>query len=91
MAAIQESIAIGYVCAAVGSVATLALAFDSLRTRRIRWTLPVAGLLMLLHPAWTVSATHGDCGFLKREASFALTAVFVGLLIYQRVVSQRAA
>ncbi|GEP40741.1 hypothetical protein BGE01nite_00320 [Brevifollis gellanilyticus] len=91
MAAIQQSITIGYFCAAFGGVATLALAYAFVRTRRVRFTLPVAGLLMLVHPAWTVSATRGDCGFFKREVSYILTAVFIGLLIYQYVLSRRAA
>jgi hypothetical protein len=91
MATIQQSIALGYLCAAFGSIATLALIYDFARTRRKRFTLPVAGLLMLVHPAWTVSAIHGDCGFAKREASYVLTAVFIGLLIYQYVDSRRDA
>lgn len=91
MATIQQSITIGYFCAAFGGVITVALAYDLLRTRRVRFTLPVAGLLMCVHPAWTVSATRGDCGFFKRDVSYFLTAVFIALLIYQYVVSRRAA
>lgn len=91
MATIQKSITIGYFCAAFGAVVTLALAYDFVRARRVRFTLRVAGLLMLVHPAWTVSATSGDCGFFKREVSYIFTAVFIGLLIYQYVVSRRAA
>jgi hypothetical protein len=91
MTVIQQSITIGYFCAAFGGVATLALAYDFLRTRRVRFTLPVASLLMLVHPAWTVSATRGDCGFFKRDVSYVLTAIFIGLLFYQYVVSRRAA
>ena len=87
---IEQSITIGYFCAACGGVATVALAYDFLRTRRVKMALPVAGLLMLVHPAWTVSATRGDCGFFKREVSYVFTAVFIALLIYQHVVSRRA-
>ncbi|MEE3718124.1 hypothetical protein V2H45_15395 [Tumidithrix elongata RA019] len=86
MFAIQQSITIGYFCAVFGGVATIAIAYNFLQTRRVRFTLPVAGLLMLVHPAWTVSAIHGDCGYFKREVSYVLTAIFAGLLI--RVVGK---
>ncbi|MSU57406.1 MAG: hypothetical protein EXS35_04375 [Pedosphaera sp.] len=91
MATIYQSITIGYFCAAIGGVITLALAYDLVRMRRLRFTLPTAGLLLLIHPAWTVGAFHGDCGFMKRDISYFFTAVYFSLLIYQYVVSKRAA
>jgi hypothetical protein len=89
IAAIEQSITIGYFCAAMGGIITLALAYDFLRTRRLRFTLPVSAFMMLIHPAWTVSALHGDCGSLKRAFSCNFTTVFVGLMVYQYLVSRR--
>lgn len=91
MAAIQQAITFGYFCAAMGGVITLALAFDAWRMRRLRFTLPMAAVLMLTHPAWTVSARHGDCGGFKIQTSIFISAVFFGLMIFQYVVSKRAA
>jgi hypothetical protein len=82
-AIIRENIVIGYLCAAVGGVITLALGFDAWRTGRWRFALPAAALMLLMHPAWSVSAVHGDCGFFKRDASYFFTAVYSGLMIYQ--------
>ena len=89
-ATIQQSIIIGYFCAAIGGVITLALGYDAWRMRDLRFTLPVAAVMLLLHPAWTVSAIHGDCGFFKRDVSYFFTAVYFALMIYQYVVSKRA-
>jgi len=89
-ATIQQSITIGYFCAAVGGVITLALAYVAWRTRDSRFTLPVAAVMLLLHPAWTVSAIHGDCGFFKRDVSYFFTAVYFALIIYQYALSKRA-
>src|SRR5437588_147441 len=89
-AAIQQSIIIGYFCAAIGAVITLALAYDSWRMGYARFTLTVALLMLFLHPAWTISAIHGDCGFLKRDVSYFFTAIYLGLMTYQYVVSKRA-
>lgn len=82
-ALIQENIVTGYFCAAIGGVITLALGFDAWRTRRWRFAFPVATVMLLMHPAWTVSAIHGDCGFFKRDVSYVFTAVYLGLLIYR--------
>lgn len=89
MAAIQVAITFGYFCSAAGGVITLALAYDAMRMKRIRLTLPAAVLILVLHPAWTVSATSGDCGHFKIESSIFFTAVFLSLMIFQYVVSKR--
>ena len=47
-----------------------------------RW-LPVYGVLLLLHPAWTMSVYMGDCGYAKRFMSVAVSVVFVALLLCQ--------
>jgi ABC-type spermidine/putrescine transport system permease subunit II len=90
MEAIYESVAIGYFCAIVGGVITLALVYDVVRTRRWRFTLPIAVFLLTVHPAWTVGV-RGDCGLRKREVSQRFTAIYLGLLIYQFAVSKRNA
>jgi len=46
--------------------------------------------MLLIHPAWTVSAIHGDCGGMKIQTSVFFTAVYFGLIIFQYVVSKRA-
>ena len=58
----------------VGGIAVLSITFWFL-TRR--WTaLPLYILCMLLvHPAWTVSAISGDCGFFKAAAATFVTLV----------------
>jgi hypothetical protein len=89
MAAIQAAITIGYFCAAAGGVITLALAYDAMRLKRIRFTLPTAVVMLLVHPAWTVSAIRGDCGHFKIEASTFFTVIFFCLMIFQYVVSKR--
>lgn len=86
-ALIRENVVIGYFCAAIGGVMTIALGFDAWRTRRWRFALPVATVMLLIHPAWTISAVHGDCGFLKRDASYFFTAVYLGLMVYQSLLS----
>jgi hypothetical protein len=90
MAAIQQAITFGYFCAGAAGVVTLALAFDAVRLRRFRFTLPVAAVMLLIHPAWTISATRGDCGGFKIQTSLFFTAVYFGLMIFQYVVSKRA-
>jgi hypothetical protein len=90
MAAIQQAITFGYFCAAAGGVVTLALAYDAIKMRGFRFTLPAAAVMLLIHPAWTVSAIHGDCGSMKIQASMFFTAVYFGFIIFQYVVSRRA-
>lgn len=87
-AVIEQSIVIGYFCAAVGAVATLALGVDAWRTRDWKAVLIPLGMLAI-HPAWTISAIHGDCGFFKREVAFVFTAVYIGLLAARYVLSKR--
>jgi hypothetical protein len=90
MAAIHQAITIGYFCAGAAGVITLALACDAMRSRRFRFTLPVAAMMLLIHPAWTVSATHGDCGGFKIQTSIFFTTAYFGLIIFQYVASKRA-
>jgi len=89
MAAIRQAVIIGYFCAATGGVITLALAYDSTRRGHSRFTLPIAATMLLIHPAWTVSAVHGDCGSLKIQTSIVFTIVYLGLMFRHHVVSKR--
>lgn len=88
-AAIQQAITFGYFCAAAGGVVTVALAYVAMRMRRFSFPLPVAAVMLLIHPAWTVSAIHGDCGGLKNLTSMIFSVVYLGLLIFQHVASKR--
>lgn len=78
---IYENIAIANYCAAIGGVTVAALLFDRLFHNQKGWALLIASGLLLIHPAWTVSATSGDCGFTKRDWSYWLTGVFITLLV----------
>ncbi|MCE9591369.1 MAG: hypothetical protein K8S99_12685 [Planctomycetes bacterium] len=87
---IQMSNTIGYFCAAIGGVVTLALAYDMMRTHRWRLTLLIATALLLVHPAWTIPANHGDCGALKCQTATLFTALYFCLLGYQYWASKQA-
>jgi hypothetical protein len=91
MTTIHQSITISQFCAAMSGVIVLALAFDHWRRHRWSFRLGFAAALMAVHPAWTVSAWHGDCGYFKRHTSYFLLAVLFGLLAYQVYVARRAA
>lgn len=57
-------------------VAAIAAASITLWFFRRRWkALPLLVItLLLIHPAWTISAIKGDCGFLKADATTFVTA-----------------
>jgi hypothetical protein len=82
MAAIAESIAIGYTQAKLlGGMFVVSLL---LATPPRRWLIPAALLLLLaVHPAWTVSAITGDCGFFKRQVAYLFTGLGVAALFWQ--------
>jgi len=81
--AIAVSILIGYRHAALAAV-LLGLGLLLLTLSPKRWLFPaILGALLLLHPAWTVSAIHGDCGIMKRDASRVFTAVSSAALVLQ--------
>ena len=78
---IAESIRIGYYNAAfVGLAAAAGVLLHLIHWRRGGWAFAIAyllfgTLLLLWHPAWTVSAYHGDCGDAKRFYSYIVSAV----------------
>ena len=85
---IARGIFIGYGCAALATAVTVAICI-MYRRRGGKAGLAWAGLaLLLLHPAWTVSATHGDCGMMKRGASYLVSCAFVALFVVQRHASR---
>lgn len=88
-AAIRQNIVIANYCAAIGGVITIAVVFDAWRTRRWGIALPISVVMSLMHPAWTISALHGDCGFLKRNLSYFVSAIYFGLLVYQSFAAKR--
>jgi hypothetical protein len=81
-AAIAESTRIGYTHAAVtGVLLAVSLAIAGLGRR---WSVPAILLgLVALHPAWTVSAISGDCGHMKRYASWLFTVAGCAALGWQ--------
>jgi hypothetical protein len=81
---IRNAILFGYFCAAAGGAVTVALAYNAMRKRRFRFTLAVAGIMLLIHPAWTVSAIDGDCGMMKILTSAVFAAIHFGLLKARR-------
>lgn len=72
---------IGFVHAAiVESVLVVSLILCAVSAPDRRALLVPASLfgLLALHPAWTISAYGGDCGFMKRDVSWIFT-VLAGL------------
>jgi len=87
---ISESIRIAHYCAAFGFLVLLVIFyFQRFRAGRM-WPLSVSIALLVIHPAWTVSAVSGDCGDSKREASYFVSFLLVGLLLYQIYASHRS-
>jgi hypothetical protein len=58
--------------AVVGGLLAASLALFTVGPRR-RIVPAILFGLFVLHPAWTISAINGDCGFLKRDASWIFT------------------
>ncbi|MGV3661963.1 MAG: hypothetical protein ACO1TE_17395 [Prosthecobacter sp.] len=89
-ATVRTSNAISNACAVIGGVLLLLFwGWWRKQTRRRGHPLAVAGLLMFLHPAWMMSALQGDCGYFKRDVSYAVTALFVALVVWQHVLARR--
>lgn len=87
--AIGLNIRAGYGCAAFGVLVTLALFYlQRFRGGRV-WPLASGIVLLAIHPAWTIRATGGDCGMLKLAASWFVSFLFIGLLIFQLAAASR--
>ncbi len=73
---------IGIAAATFAIGVTLALLFLAWQHRTFQWLAPYAALL-LIHPAWTMGVVSGDCGQGKQNLSYAISMVFVALLMRQ--------
>src|SRR3954470_12270178 len=73
---------VGYYAAAFGIVIAVLVLFVSLR-QKILESLPLCALLLIVHPAWTMSAFNGDCGLSKRFLAVAASSLLLILLVLQ--------
>ena len=73
---------VGYYAATFCIGIAIALIFLSVQQRSWVWA-PVYGFLLLLHPAWAMGVTSGDCGMSKRFFSVAVCLVMVAVLTCQ--------
>jgi hypothetical protein len=87
---IQESILIGYFCAGLAGLVTFAAICLQRFWGGPVWPFLVCAALLALHPAWSISAIHGDCGYFKREASYAVSLLFGALLAFQLLAARSA-
>lgn len=81
--AIARSIGVGYAAfclAALFAIPVMLLRFSRLGTSPLSlWPL----LLLLIHPAWTVSATGGDCGMMLQGTAIFASAIWLPLGLWQ--------
>lgn len=68
---------------------TAMLAVDRFLYGHEDWSYYVAIILMAVHPAWSISATSGDCGHLKFDAACVFVVVFIALAIRSAFRSRR--
>jgi hypothetical protein len=82
---IARNIELGYIHAAVvGGMLVVSWVLFAIDPRR--WIVPTIIFgLVALHPAWTISAIHGDCGFLKRDVSWVFTGIATLAILIQGV------
>ena len=80
--AIAESIRTAEIHAAIVAILLLAALSIALRVRArtVPWIL--VGLLVI-HPAWTIDAIRGDCGMIKRAASWVVTGIASAAMLPQ--------
>jgi hypothetical protein len=81
---IAVSIAMGYAHArAVGVFCAISIGLAAMQKR---WLPPtVLASLLLVHPAWFISAGHGDCGTLLLQASWLVTLIGIAVLCWQLI------
>ena len=82
---------IGYYCATVTFVFLVYSLYlfymkESLNVSYIPKFLFVA---LLLHPAWTISAIKGDCGYFKRDVSYIIILVAFLMFLWQYIKTFR--
>lgn len=57
------------------------------RRQVLAWALLFSIPLLLLHPAWTTSAIHGDCGTFKAMASTVASFIAGILMVVQAIIA----
>lgn len=90
LAAYEWSVEVGNQCAVIAGFATIALMYDHWNHNRWSFTLPVAFLMFVFHPSWTVSAMKGDCSCPRIRASLVMTGAFVALVLVHYFWSKHA-
>ncbi len=80
--ATSRSIAYGFYFAAGTGYITIWLFRLRAQTGR-DWPAYWSLLFLILHPAWTVSANHGDCGIMKTITSLVVFILVSAFLIFQ--------
>ena len=88
---IGAHISIGYYCA----LATFIFLIYSIylyvnESIQAKYIIKFLGMSLVLHPAWTISASGGDCGCLKRDISYLIILVAFVLFLWQYLKSMRA-
>ncbi len=87
--AIAWSIAIGFICFVYAAFVEVQLLFLYLCRSGKRWPVYWGFGLLVLHPAWTVSARHGDCGMMKEIASLVFSIVLTVFLVIQNYAARK--
>jgi hypothetical protein len=81
--ATSRSIAYGFYFAAATGYITIWLFRLRAPTGR-DWPAYWSLLFLILHPAWTVSAHHGDCGMMKTITSLIVFVLVSAFLMFQK-------
>lgn len=81
------SIRIAAYAAAFALVVASILVILNWRRRDFRW-FPVYGVLLVVHPAWSMSVYDGDCGYAQRLFSVMISVVLASILLCQLWRSQ---
>jgi hypothetical protein len=80
---IGDNILTAYISAAFGFILVLGtVVFYFLRKNKGLPTIWFSVAVLVMHPAWTIGAVHGDCGILKASASkYATGVIGAGFLL----------
>ncbi len=86
---IAWSIAIGFICFVFAAFVVKQLLFLFECRGAKRWPVYWGFGLLSFHPAWSVSAIHGDCGIIKVIASLVVSIVLTVLLVIQKYAARK--
>jgi apolipoprotein N-acyltransferase len=78
------------VCAALAVVMLVAMVWLAKARKGGGGLVAATVILTAVHPAWTVSAIHGDCGMFKASSSMVVTLILFALLLVQMTLTVRA-